>query len=129
MRVARTLDYEAERSYTLTVEARDMAGNVAADASASSSSSSSSVAYATVDVSVLDVNDNAPEISVSFPSSLARNMSSLPSSPTPLVTVYVAENTASDFFIAHVSVKDRDASMDNGRVEWRLVVTPLLASG
>lgn len=63
IRLKSPLDFEKEATFVLTVEARD-------------SGVGSLPAYAQVEIDVLDVNDNAPEITVSFLSTLSKSPSS-----------------------------------------------------
>ena len=94
------LDYESASSFSLSVEARDCGVG-------------SMPAYASVEVRVSDVNDNAPEISVSFLNSMHRNYSA------SAISVYMSENAQPSQFIAHVSISDRDAN-ENGQLSWRV---------
>ncbi|XP_074012199.1 protocadherin gamma-B5-like [Numenius arquata] len=80
------LDFEDTRSYTLLVEARDGGGLVA---------------HCEVEVEVLDVNDNAPEITVSSVSS-----------PVP-------EDAPAGTVVALLKVRDRDSG-ENGQVSCEL---------
>ncbi|XP_014816188.1 PREDICTED: protocadherin gamma-B5-like isoform X1 [Calidris pugnax] len=80
------LDFEDTRSYTLLVEARDGGGLVA---------------HCEVDMEVLDVNDNAPEITVSSVSS-----------PVP-------EDAPAGTVVALLKVRDRDSG-ENGQVSCEL---------
>ncbi|KAM9373542.1 LOW QUALITY PROTEIN: uncharacterized protein LRP34_007153 [Phaethornis superciliosus] len=81
-----TLDYEDTRGYTLLVEARDGGGLVA---------------HCEVEVEVLDVNDNAPEVTLTSVSS-----------PVP-------EDAPVGTVIALVKVRDRDSG-ENGDVRCEL---------
>ena len=99
------LDYENEKSYVFTVEARD--GGVG-----------SLPSYATVEINVIDVNDNAPEISVSFLNTLPKNKSLLNGYK---YDVYLPENTKSNKFLAHVNINDKDSN-ENGRFDWLVLV-------
>ncbi|XP_065499889.1 protocadherin gamma-B5-like [Caloenas nicobarica] len=80
------LDFEDTRSYTLLVEARDGGGLVA---------------HCEVEVEVLDVNDNAPEVTLTSVSS-----------PVP-------ENAPAGTVVALVKVRDRDSG-ENGEVSCKL---------
>lgn len=76
-------------------------------------------AYTQIDVRVVDLNDNAPEISVSFLNSLARN-TSLDSSSS---LVYLNENTEPGRFIAHVSISDLDSpGTPHSHIVWNVLV-------
>ncbi|KAK2544702.1 hypothetical protein Q9966_001729 [Columba livia] len=80
------LDFEDTRGYTLLVEARDGGGLVA---------------HCEVDVEVLDVNDNAPEVTLTSVSS-----------PVP-------EDAPAGTVVALVKVRDRDSG-ENGEVSCEL---------
>ncbi|XP_054073031.1 protocadherin gamma-B5-like [Rissa tridactyla] len=82
IRLQEALDFEDTRGYTLLVEARDGGGLVA---------------HCKVEVVVLDVNDNAPEITVTSVSS-----------PVP-------EDAPAGTVVALLKVRDRD-SAENGQV-------------
>ena len=101
------LDYEDEPIFSLTVEARDCGVG-------------SLPAYATIEISLIDCNDNSPEISVSFLNSLKRKITGTElgfnSYSQPLI-IYLNENTEMNKFIAHVSITDKD-SAENGRISW-----------
>ncbi|XP_063204678.1 protocadherin gamma-B5-like [Chroicocephalus ridibundus] len=82
IRLQEALDFEDTRGYTLLVEARDGGGLVA---------------HCKVEVEVLDVNDNAPEITVTSVSS-----------PVP-------EDAPAGTVVALLKVRDRDSG-ENGQV-------------
>ncbi|NWU60086.1 PCDGH protein, partial [Dromas ardeola] len=82
IRLQEALDFEDTRGYTLLVEARDGGGLVA---------------HCKVEVEVLDVNDNAPEITVTSVSS-----------PVP-------EDAPAGTVVAVLKVRDRDSG-ENGQV-------------
>jgi protocadherin delta 1 len=86
------LDFETASSYALYIKAYDQG-------------SEPLVAEVPVTIDVDDVNDNAPEITVS----------ALYTSPDGEV-VQVPENMAPGGFVAQVIVNDRDTSGDNGKV-------------
>ncbi|XP_064018297.1 protocadherin gamma-B5-like [Pogoniulus pusillus] len=86
IRLQEALDFEDTRSYTLLVEARDGGGLVA---------------HCKVDVEVLDVNDNAPEV-------ILNSVSSPVPEDAPVGTV-----------VALVKVRDRDSG-ENGQVRCEL---------
>lgn len=69
-------------------------------------------AYTQIDVRVLDLNDNPPEISVSF-------LASLPRTST---IVSIPENTEPNRFIAHISISDRDSLPTHSQISWRVLV-------
>ncbi|XP_075298045.1 protocadherin gamma-B5-like isoform X10 [Opisthocomus hoazin] len=82
-----TLDFEDTRAFSLAVEARDGGGLVA---------------HCKVEVEVLDVNDNAPEVTVTSVSS-----------PVP-------EDAPAGTVVALVKVRDRDSG-ENGQVSCELL--------
>ncbi|XP_064018295.1 protocadherin gamma-B5-like [Pogoniulus pusillus] len=86
IRLQEALDFEDMRSYTLLVKARDGGGQVA---------------HCEVEVEVLDVNDNAPEVTL-------RSVSSPVPEDAPIGTV-----------VALVKVRDRDSG-ENGQVQCEL---------
>ena len=101
------LDYEDEPVFSLTVEARDCGVG-------------SLPAYTTIEITLIDCNDNPPEISVSFLNSLKRKITGLElgfNSYTHPLVIYVNENTEVNKFISHVSITDKD-SFENGRISW-----------
>jgi hypothetical protein len=95
------LDYEDKQFFSLNIEARD-------------SGVGSLPAYTTVDVSVLDVNDNSPEISVSFLNTLTRNVTD-----ENVQHIYLKENYQVNKFIAHVSISDRDV---DAKLDWQVLI-------
>ncbi len=116
------LDYENEQIFSLNVEARDCGVG-------------SLPAYATIEINVIDTNDNPPEISVSFLNSIHRNYSTSSiqeqeqkqSGNVSMLNVYMSENTEANKFIAHVSIFDRD-SVENGQLDWKVYVNEKLIS-
>jgi hypothetical protein len=101
------LDFELDQFFSLNVEAKDHGVG-------------SLPAYATIEINVLDVNDNSPEIGVSFLNTLHRNSSSNTNDQTnsgnvSMINVYLPENTEPNKFIAHVSIFDRDL---NDNILW-----------
>lgn len=98
------LDYEIDKQFSFKAEARDFGVG-------------SLPAYTQIDVKVVDLNDNPPEISVSFLNSLERNASS----PASLL-VYLPENTESGRFIAHVSISDLDSPGAHSHISWNVLV-------
>ena len=80
--VMMTLDYERQSLYTLIVEAVD-------------GGTSPNTAYATMNIRITDVNDNAPEISID--------------TLTPSGRALIEEDSVHGTFVAYVSVRDRDA--------------------
>ncbi|ELU04950.1 hypothetical protein CAPTEDRAFT_218758 [Capitella teleta] len=94
--VSGLLDREATESYSLTVLASDLGAN-------------SVQVPVTVTVTIIDLNDNIPQISV-------RGVSS--TSPTGRVSIM--ENSPIGTFLAHISVKDSDSGL-NGDVTCNLL--------
>ncbi|CAF0838178.1 unnamed protein product [Brachionus calyciflorus] len=94
-------DYEKENFFTINIEARDMGLG-------------SLQAYTTVEINVLDMNDNEPEISVSFLNVFHRNLSSLNH-----ILIYIPENLEENKFIAHVQIEDKDHVKN---LEWNIYV-------
>nr|CAB3264690.1 protocadherin-11 X-linked [Phallusia mammillata] len=94
------LDFENKNIHHLTVEARDRGPNPAS-------------AYTTVTVKVLDVNDEAPHIDVSFMDFVEKKIDDTGSvAPN---SVLIKEDIANETYIAFVTVTDRDTGK-NGRV-------------
>ena len=110
IRLRAPLDYESERRFALLVEARDAGAG-------------SLPSYATVDVEVSDSNDNLPEISVSFLSTLRK---SIVDNEEFKYEVFVPEHTKANKFIAHVSIVDKDSD-ENGRVDWMILINDKVA--
>lgn len=98
------LDYEDESLFGLIVEARDAGVG-------------SLPAYASVELIVSDVNDNAPEVSVSFLNTLFKNQTT-----TSKYDVYLPENAKANKFLAHVSIIDKDGTDEHGRLDWRISI-------
>lgn len=106
LRLKTSLDYEQDTSFHLTVEARDMGVG-------------SLPAYAQLEIVIVDVNDNPPDITVSFLNTLNRTSSSL-GEPFKY-DLYLPENIKSNKFLAHVSIVDRDSDA-NGKFDWQVLV-------
>ncbi len=87
--VSKQLDYETSTSYKIDIRARDK-GSFAMEG------------LCTIQVTILDVNDNAPEITI-------------PSSPKP-----VPENAPAGTMVALINVKDMDSGV-NGNVTLRML--------
>jgi hypothetical protein len=105
LRLKHQLDFEDESFFSLTVEAKD-------------SGVGSLPAHATIEISVQDVNDNEPDINVSFLNTLFKNMSRFNGLK---YDVYIPENTKPNKFLAHVSIQDKDSDM-NGKLDWKILV-------
>lgn len=99
------LDYEDENHFTISIEAKD-------------SGVGSLPSFATVEIEVIDINDNTPEISVSFLNTLFKNTSLFGDFK---YDVFIPENTKANKFIAHVSITDRDSG-ENGKVQWKVLI-------
>jgi hypothetical protein len=104
------LDFEDKQFFSFTVEARD--GGVG-----------SLPAYTQVEIVVVDVNDNLPEISVSFLNTLSRNASEASS----VQSIYIDENYEPNMFIAHVTISDRDLG---AKLQWQVLMNekPIMSS-
>ena len=104
------LDFEDKQFFSFTVEARD--GGVG-----------SLPAYTQVEIVVVDVNDNLPEISVSFLNTLSRNASETSS----IQSIYIDENYEPNKFSAHVTISDRDLG---AKLQWRVLMNekPIMSS-
>lgn len=103
LKLKKALDYEQDSEFALTVEARD-------------SGVGSLPTFATVQINVVDINDNSPDIGVSFLSLLHKN-----SSDGVRTDLYLPENTKANKFLAHVNIKDQDSGL-NGQVMWRILL-------
>lgn len=99
------LDFEKENSFLLTIEAVD-------------SGVGSLPAYTQVEISLTDVNDNLPEITVSYLSTLNKTQSQRDGFK---YDVFLLENAKVGKFVAHVSIVDKDSG-ENGRFEWEVYV-------
>ena len=90
-----SLDYESEQFYSLTVQVRDLGEN-------------SLARFVTIDIAVLDENDNAPQAFVTFlPPFLDQS------------TVSLTENLPVGQMLAHVSMADEDSGL-NGQLSVRI---------
>ncbi|XP_041116121.1 protocadherin-8-like [Polyodon spathula] len=88
------VDYETKKSYELDIQAYDLGLN-------------SVPAVCKVIVDIVDVNDNAPEISIKPMTSISAGVA------------YITESAAEDSFVALVSTSDRDSGA-NGYVQCSL---------
>jgi protocadherin delta 2 len=102
-----TLDYEEESQLNIIIEARDLNGQ---------NMQLSLASYCTVEIMIVDCNDNEPEISVSFKGSLLNG-----TRPTEKNQIYLREHTEPNEFIAHVSIADQDSG-DNSRIGWSVSI-------
>ncbi|CAM4868803.1 unnamed protein product [Rotaria socialis] len=88
-------DYESEQSYRLTVQVRDLGENSLAN-------------FATIDIFIIDENDNSPQAFVTFVESLVNDS-----------VISIHENTPIGHILAHVSISDQDAGL-NGEMSYRI---------
>ena len=84
IRLKNPLDHEQTSSYSFAIEARD-------------SGVGSLPTLATVEIIILDINDNRPTISVSFLNLLHKNTTDMGRT----YDLYLPENTQSNKFLAH----------------------------
>jgi len=70
----------------------------------------------TVEITVIDINDNQPHISVSFLNSLHKN-----STDGRKYDLYLPENTQTNKFLAHVNINDPDSEL-NGKLDWKILL-------
>jgi hypothetical protein len=103
------LDYEDESQINVAIEARDLNGE---DMKLSLAS------YCTIEIIVLDCNDNEPEISVSFDRGVLMYQNNV---TTETNQIYLKEHIDPNKFIAHVSITDADSG-DNGRIGWTIFI-------
>ena len=104
--ISNKLDYENKTIHHLTVEATDSRDNP-------------KTAYATVTVQVLDVNDEAPQITISYLNAVERPDVDDDSSDGQPKPVLIRENTMIGDVIAFVTVTDKDTGV-SGNVSCRL---------
>ncbi|XP_043927621.1 protocadherin-8 [Protopterus annectens] len=88
------LDYETKQNYELDIQAQDLGLNPVPST-------------CKVMVHVIDVNDNAPEITITPITSIGAGVA------------YITEAAAKESFVALISTSDRDSGV-NGRVQCRL---------
>jgi hypothetical protein len=93
--LVRPLDYESEQSYRLTIQVRDFGENSVA-------------CFATVDISILDENDNSPQAFVTFVNPLINNS-----------IISISENTPIGQIVAHISIFDQDSGL-NGEMSYKI---------
>nr|XP_057938319.1 protocadherin-8 [Doryrhamphus excisus] len=89
------VDFERRRSYELLVKASDLGARPASSS-------------CKISIEVLDVNDNAPEISIK------------PMTPSADAVAYITEAAAAESFVALISTADRDSG-SNGYVRVSLL--------
>ncbi|CAF1458549.1 unnamed protein product, partial [Adineta ricciae] len=90
-----SLDYESEQSYRLTVQVRDLGEN-------------SLARFLSIDISVLDENDNFPQAFVTFVDPLVNNS-----------IISITENTPVGQILAHISLSDQDSGF-NGEMSYKI---------
>ena len=89
------MDYESEQSYRLTVQVRDLGENSVAH-------------FVTVDIYILDENDNRPQAYVTFVDPLVNDS-----------RIFIRENSPIGQILAHVSISDQDSGL-NGQMTSRI---------
>lgn len=90
------LDYEIEHFFQLTIQVRDLGEN-------------SFATFVTIEISVLDENDNDPQAFVTFLHPFYHQQSK----------IFIPENTPIGQMLAHVSISDEDDG-PNGEISWRM---------
>jgi hypothetical protein len=98
----KSIDFEINQFFRMSIEARD-------------SGVGSLPAYTTIEVTVVDENDNAPVVSVNFLDTIHRNKSADGSQ----TRIYLRENVQADTYLAFVNIHDKDK---NTRLDWQLYV-------
>jgi hypothetical protein len=115
----RSLNYEEDKSFVFIIEAKDKTtATHDQDPYGLSSQELTKSAYTTVEIEIVDINDNYPDISVSFLNTLFKNDSKVSGYR---YDVYVREHSRENKFIAHVSITDEDSG-ENGRVDWQIMI-------
>ena len=89
------LDYESEQSYRLTIQVRDLGENSVAR-------------FATIDIFIIDENDNRPQAFITFVQPLTNDS-----------IISIHENTPVGQILAHVSISDQDSGL-NGEMSYRM---------
>ncbi|UJR38305.1 hypothetical protein I4U23_030975 [Adineta vaga] len=89
------LDYESEQSYRLTIQVRDLGEN-------------SLARFATIDISIIDENDNHPQAFITFVQPLINDS-----------IIAIHENAPIGQILAHVSISDQDSGL-NGELSYRI---------
>ena len=102
LRLNKWFDYEKEKYFSLNIEAKDTGPR-------------SLQAYTNVEIFVQDLDDNRPEISVSFLNEFYRNVTD------DKVVIYVPENLDNGKFLAHVQIQDKD-EVSSANLEWNVFV-------
>jgi hypothetical protein len=89
------LDYETEQSYRLTIQVRDLGEN-------------SLACFVTIDILILDENDNHPQAFLTFVQPLINDS-----------IISIHENTPVGQILAYVSISDQDSGL-NGEMSYRI---------
>ena len=89
------LDYETEQSYRLTIQVRDLGENSVAR-------------FATIDLFLIDENDNRPQAYLTFVQNLINDS-----------IITIRENTPVGQMLAHVSISDQDSGL-NGEMSYKI---------
>lgn len=89
------MDYESEQSYRLTIQVRDLGEN-------------SLARFLTIDISIIDENDNHPQASLTFVHPLINDS-----------IISIRENTPIGQILAYVSISDQDSGL-NGQMSYRI---------
>ncbi|CAF1149125.1 unnamed protein product [Adineta steineri] len=84
-----SLDYEIEQSYRLTVQVRDLGEN-------------SLSSFVSIDISILDENDNYPQAFVTFVYPILNNS-----------IISIPENIPIGQILAHISISDQDSGLNS----------------
>lgn len=88
-------DYESEQSYRLIIQVRDLGEN-------------SLARFVTVDVFIIDENDNSPQAFITFVEPLMDES-----------IISIRENSPIGQILAHVSISDQDSGL-NGEMSYRI---------
>jgi len=89
------LDYESEQSYRLTIQVRDLGEN-------------SLARFVTIDILILDENDNQPQAFLTFVQPLINDS-----------IISIHENTPIGQILAYVSISDQDSGL-NGEMSYKI---------
>jgi hypothetical protein len=90
-----SLDYESEQSFHLTIQVRDLGEN-------------SLSRFVTIDISILDENDNSPQAFITFVYPYLNNS-----------IISIPENSPIGQMLAHISISDQDSDM-NSEISYRI---------
>lgn len=89
------LDYESEQSYRLSIQVRDLGEN-------------SLARFVTIDISIIDENDNSPQAFLTFVQPLINDS-----------IISIHENTPIGQILAYVSISDQDSGL-NGEMSYKI---------